>query len=377
MAEETGQERTEEATPKRLREAREKGQIARSRELTTFSMLFLSGIGILLMGSHVIDSLMATMRNDFQLTKQDFYDASRLPTFFLKEAVNSLLALSPLLLLLVIVAIIAPIALGGWTFSGSAISFKFDRINPISGLKRVFSWKSIIEIIKALAKFGLVAAVTCFFLWVMRNDIIFLSDSDAQVSIRKAGDILMWAFIATSSPLLLVVAVDVPFQLWDHGKQLRMSRQEVKDENKETEGSPEVKGKIRYIQREMARKRMMAEVPRADVIITNPTHYAVALKYDQDRMRAPVVVAKGMDLIAMQIRSVAGIYKIPIVSSPALSRSIYHTTALNKEIPTGLYMAVAQILAYIYQIKAKGHRYYKENIKFEDVAIPDDLRRDD
>ena len=155
-----------------------------------------------------------------------------------------------------------------------------------------------------------------------------------------------------------------------------MSRQEIRDENKETEGNPEIKGRVRFIQREMARKRMMAEVPRADVIITNPTHYAVALKYDQDRMRAPVLVAKGMDLVALQIRSVGGIYKIPIVSSPALSRSIYHNTALNKEIPAGLYMAVAQILAYVYQLKAKGKVSMKSDLKFEDVPIPDDLLRD-
>jgi flagellar biosynthetic protein FlhB len=376
MAQESDQERTEQATPKRIREARDKGQIARSRELTTLSMLLVSGVGILLLGRRVVDGLLGTLHDNLQLTKEDILDSSKIPSYFLKEAINSLWTLSPLLLLLVIAAILAPMALGGWAFSVEAISFKFDRISPLKGIKRIFSWKSIIEIIKALAKFSLIATVACFFMWKLRDELIVLGDEDILVSITKAGDILVWAFIALSVPLLLVVAIDVPFQLWDHAKQLRMSRQEIRDENKETEGNPEIKGRVRFIQREMARKRMMAEIPRADVIITNPTHYAVALKYDQARMRAPVVVAKGMDLIALQIRGVGGIYKIPIVSSPALSRSIYHNTALNKEIPAGLYMAVAQILAYVYQLKAKGKANHKGDLKFEDVPIPDELRRE-
>jgi len=376
MAQESAQERTEEATPKRVREAREKGQIARSRELTTFSMLLMAGVGILLLGGHVVDVILTSMRDNFQLSKEEIYDSSRLPALFLKNAIDSLWGLSPLLLILVIVALFAPMALSGWSFSAEALTFKFERLDPIKGIKRIFSWKSVIEIVKALVKFGLIAVVACFFMWQLRDQLIALGDADFIVSIQKSGDILMWAFIAISAPLLLVVAIDVPFQLWDHAKQLRMSRQEIKDENKETEGNPEVRGRIRNVQREIARRRMMSEVPRADVIITNPTHYAVALKYDQSRMRAPVVVAKGMDLISLQIRSVAGVYKIPIVSSPALSRSIYHTTSLNKEIPAGLYMAVAQILAYVYQLKASSRTRHKENVVIDDVPIPDDLRRD-
>ncbi len=376
MAQESGQERTEQATPKRLREARDKGQIARSRELTTFAMLLMSGVGIMFMGGRVIDGIVASMRNNFQLSKEEIYDASNMPAHFLKEAIDALWVISPLLLLLVMAALLAPMALGGWTFSADALSFKWDRIDPLKGIKRIFSWKSVIEVIKALAKFGLIAVVASVFMWKVRNELIVMGDEDILVGLHKSGDMLVWAFIAISAPLLLVVAMDVPFQLWDYAKQLRMSRQEIRDENKETEGNPEIKGRIRNIQIEMARRRMMAEVPRADVIITNPTHYAVALKYDQSRMKAPVVVAKGADLIAMQIRSVASVYKVTIVSAPALARSIYHTTAVNKEIPAGLYLAVAQILAYVYQLRAKGKKRRKENVTFEDVPIPDDLRRD-
>ena len=284
--------------------------------------------------------------------------------------------MAPLLLLLLLIALLAPIALGGWTFSPEALTFKPERINPIHGIKRILSLKSLVELIKALAKFALIAFTACFVIWKVRGELLNLGEDDATSAIRHAGSLLAWTFVAVTAPLLLVVAVDVPVQLWDHGKQLRMSRQELKDENKETEGSPEMRSRIRQIQREMARKRMMAEVPRADVVITNPTHYAVALKYDQDRMRAPVVIAKGRDLVAMQIRGVAGIYKIPVISSPALSRAVYYHTPLNREIPAGLYMAVAQILAYVYQIRTQGKNHRGEYRKFEDLPIPDELRRD-
>jgi flagellar biosynthetic protein FlhB len=378
MAEEGGHERTEQATPKRLREAREKGQIARSRELTTFSLMFASCIGFFLMGSNIVESIMDSMRDSFQPSMDKLFSPEILPKFFLSQLTDVLLTVAPLLVFLVVVALISPIALGGWSFSTDALMAKWERVNPISGIKRIFSWKSLLELIKALAKFGLVAAVAALFIWSHRKQLVVLSGDDIDVGLKNSGEILLWAFAVISSPLLIVVAIDVPFQLWDHAKQLRMTRQEVKDENKETEGNPEMRARVRSIQREMAKRRMMADVPRADVIITNPTHYAVAIKYDQEKMRAPVVLAKGKDLIASQIRSVAQIYRIPIVSAPALTRSVYHSTPLNKEIPTGLYMAVAQVLAYIYQLKAKGYGEFSRKKKsFDDVPIPDDLRRDE
>jgi flagellar biosynthesis protein FlhB len=378
MAQEGGHERTEQATPKRLREAREKGQIARSKELTTLSLLGASCIGLFLMGEKIVNALVLTMHDSFQPSTDRIFDSSKLPHFFITELINVLIVVTPLLALLVAAALLSPMALGGWSFSTDAMAAKWERINPISGIKRIFSWKSVIELVKALAKFGLVAVVAAWYMWGHRNQLLVLSNDDIQIGLSDSGKILLWAFLTLSSPLLIVVALDIPFQLWDHAKQLRMSRQEVKDENKETEGNPEVRARVRSVQREMARKRMMAEVPRADVIITNPTHYAVAIKYDQEKMRAPVVLAKGKDLIASQIRGIAQLYRIPIVTAPALTRSVYHSTALNKEIPTGLYMAVAQVLAYIYQLRAKGYSHLSQATKkFDDVPIPDDLRKDD
>ena len=377
MVQEGGQERTEQATPKRHRDAREKGQIARSRELTTFSLLFSSAIGIYFMGGKIVESLLSAMRDSFNPPQHIILDPALLPNYFMAELVNTLLVVVPLLAILAGAALLAPMALGGWSFSANALSVKWERISPLKGVKRIFSWKSVIELVKALSKFGLITIVAIAYIWWKRNNLIGLSADDIHTGLSESGQILLWAFMIISSPLLLVVAIDVPFQLWDHAKQLRMTKQEVKDENKETEGNPEVRARVRSIQREMARKRMMAEVPRADVIITNPTHYAVAVKYDQDKMRAPIVLAKGKDLVASQIRSIANLHKIPIVSAPALSRSIYHSTPLNKEIPTGLYMAVAQVLAYVYQLRDRGYSTsaYRDK-KFVDLPIPEELRKD-
>ena len=377
MAQEGGQERTEQATPKRHRDAREKGQIARSRELTTFSLLFSSAIGIYFMGGKIVESLLSAMRDSFNPPQHIILDPALLPNYFMAELVNTLLVVVPLLAILAGAALLAPMALGGWSFSANALSVKWERISPLKGVKRILSWKSVIELVKALSKFGLITIVAIAYIWWHRNELIGLSADDIRTGLSESGQILLWAFMIISSPLLLVVAIDVPFQLWDHAKQLRMTKQEVKDENKETEGNPEVRARVRSIQREMARRRMMAEVPRADVIITNPTHYAVAVKYDQEKMRAPIVLAKGKDLVASQIRSIANLHKIPIVSAPALARSIYHSTPLNKEIPTGLYMAVAQVLAYVYQLRDRGYSTsaYRDK-KFVDLPIPEELRKD-
>lgn len=377
MAQESGQERTEQATPKRLREAREKGQIARSRELTTLSLLLFAGLGLYILGDNIIESIQKVMRISFQPAADYLDDPTKLPEFFISIVSKELVVILPLLVILLFTAVFSPMALGGWSFSADALKAKWERISPIKGIKRILSWKSVIELVKALSKFGLITIVAIIYIWSQRDELLVLSDSDIQYGLRESGHILLWALIIISSPLILVVALDIPFQLWDHAKQLKMTRQEVRDENKETEGNPEIRARVRNIQREMARKRMMADVPRADVIITNPTHYAVAVKYDQQKMRAPVVIAKGRDLIAAQIRSIANVNNIPIISSPALSRSIYHSTPLNKEIPTGLYLAVAQILAYVYQLRTKGNtRSDHAEKKFMDLPIPDDLRKD-
>ncbi len=373
---EGGQERTEEATPKRQRESSEKGQIARSRELTTLVMLIVGAAGMLFMGEGMVKGLLDSMRQNFRLDDADIRDATLMPGAFLSAALDALVSIAPLLAVLVIAALLAPLALGGWSFSAQAMEFKWERLDPIKGLGKLFAWRSVMELLKALAKFILVAVTAVILLNLKANEFLTLGTAPVNQAIAHTVELLLWGFLFLSASLVVVAAVDVPFQLWDHAKQMRMTRQEVKDENKETEGNPEMKARVRTVQREMARRRMMAEVPKADVVVTNPTHFAVALRYDQSKMRAPVVLAKGADLIAAQIRSVAAQHHIPLVSAPPLARAVYHHTEIDHEIPAGLYMAVAQVLAYVYQIKRQGRPLPERDTRLNDLPIPDDLRHD-
>lgn len=376
MAQESGQERTEEATPKRLRDAREKGQVARSRELTSFVMMIATGGALIFLGGDLAGSMLEIMSKNFVFTSGPWKDATLLPQAFLDAVYAALWALAPLLGLLLVLALIAPALLGGWIFSAEAIEFKWERIDPIKGLGKLFSARSAIELVKSVFKFVLIGAVIAAWLWIDRDALLTRLDGTVDQGIIASGKLLIWALLIASAPLLLVVIPDAFFQMWDHARQLKMTRQEVRDENKETEGNPEVRGRIRNIQRELARRRMMADVPKADVIITNPTHYAVALKYDQDKMKAPILIAKGADLIALQIRNTGGTYRVPIISAPALARAIYFSTALKAEVPSGLYVAVAQVLAYVYQVKRKERPPGDTPPRFDDLPIPDGMRRD-
>jgi flagellar biosynthetic protein FlhB len=378
MAEnDNGQERTEEATGKRKQEARDKGQIARSRELNTLLMLLLSGAGMFFLGDDLVRDLMQVLRNNLVIERADIFDVSAMTSKFLTSLRDALNAVVPLFFLLVMVAILAPMALGGWSFSFHPMKPELKKIDPIKGMTRVFSLKGLMELAKALAKFLLVGSVGFWLLQVKIPGFMGLGNETLEQGIARMGDELLWAFLLLSSALIAVVAVDVPFQLWDHARKQKMTRQEVKDEHKETEGSPEMKGKVRQTQREIAQRRMMQEVPKADVVITNPTHYAVALRYDQERMGAPIVVALGADEIAGHIRRIATANDVPILSAPPLARALYYNSELDAEIPAGLYLAVAQVLAYVYQL-----RHYELNgglaPEFNaDVPIPDDLKRDE
>ncbi|HHM04112.1 MAG TPA: flagellar biosynthesis protein FlhB [Gammaproteobacteria bacterium] len=375
MAQEGGQERTEEATAKRLRESREKGQIARSRELTSVVMLLAGGGILLALGDGLITALLAQMRTYFQPFSAGINDVNQLPGVFLAAAVEALWLLLPVMAVLALAAVLASVALGGWAFSAQAMAFKWERLDPIKGLGKVFAWRGVVELLKALVKFVLVGGVALALLAANAQAFLALGTGSVAVGLREAAGLLIWGFLLVSASLILVALVDVPFQLWDHAKQLRMTRQEVKDENKETEGSPEVRNRVRALQREMAQRRMMADVPRADVVITNPTHFAVALRYDQSTMPAPKVVAKGADLVAAQLRTVAAGAGVPIVSAPSLARAIYYSTDINRDIPAGLYLAVAQVLAYVYQLRhTRGRKPAAP--QFADLPIPDELRRE-
>lgn len=375
MPAESAQERTEQPTPKRLDEARKKGQIARSRELNTTLVLLAGAGGMIFMGDTIMLGLRDIMSNGLSLQRDMLFNPSVMLALFETGVADALLILAPLFVLLVFVAFISPMLLGGFSFSLDAISFKGSKLDPIKGIGRIFAWRGLVELLKALGKFIIVASVVVLYLWLNTDRFLHLGDLDIDVALAETGDLIFWGFLFISCALIVITMIDVPFQLWDHKKQLMMTLQEVKDEYKETDGHPEVKQHIRKLQMEMAERRMMQEVPKADVVITNPTHYAVALKYDQNTMSAPRVVAKGADLVAAEIRKVAMEHNVPVAAAPPLTRAIFFNTELNEEIPAGLYLAVAQILAYVYQLD-KRKQASNDEIKLPDVEIPDDLKHD-
>ncbi|MFP3977962.1 MULTISPECIES: flagellar biosynthesis protein FlhB [Marinobacter] len=377
MAEENdnSQEKTEEATPRRLEKAREDGQTARSKELATMAVLIAGAGGLLMFGAQLGASMEAIMRDAFTLERSAIFDTRHMSIQLMASAKEAAWALSPILVLLVIAAIAGSIGIGGLLFSGKAIAPKLNRMDPIKGLGRMFSARSLIELVKAIAKVGLVMALALLILNVRTEDLLSIANEPAVPAMEHVLWTLGWSFFLLSCATIIIAMIDVPFQIFDHQKKLRMTKQEIKDEYKDSEGKPEVKGKIRQLQREMAQRRMMQDVPTADVVITNPTHYAVALKYDPDSMGAPMVVAKGNDQTAFKIMEIAREHKVEILRTPPLTRAVYHNSDIGDEIPDGLYMAIAQVLAYVFQLRQfrKG-RGPKPGMP--DLPIPSDLRRD-
>jgi flagellar biosynthetic protein FlhB len=370
----SSQEKTEEPTPKRLQKAKEEGQIARSKELSTALILILGVASLLIFGSGMAQSLMGIMSYNFSLERAAIFDPSLMLTHLMASAASALEMLFPLLLSLLIASFVAPSMLGGILFSSKALQPKFNRLNPLSGLKRMFSMNSLVELFKAIGKFVLVGSAALLILYHFKGALMSLAGSALRESIGDAMYIIGWSVLGLSAALIFIVAIDVPYQLFDHKKKLKMSMQEIKDEMKDTEGKPEVKSKIRQTQYDMAQRRMMEAVPEADVVITNPEHFSVALKYDVDSGGAPVVVAKGVDHLAIKIREIANAHEILIMEAPPLARAIYFTTELDQEIPGDLYLAVAQVLAYVFQLKSYRKGEGAKPKDFEDMELPDGMQ---
>ncbi|WP_297526426.1 flagellar biosynthesis protein FlhB [Thiohalobacter sp.] len=366
-----GQERTEQATPKRQQEARRKGQIPRSRELNTLAMLMAAAGTLVLSGGHMAAQFSALLHNGLSFDRRAIFSPRGLIDAMEMALGAGLALVAPFFVISVIVALVSSVALGGWGFSVEALTPKLDKLNPLKGFKRMFSVRGLVELLKALAKFLLVAGVGIGLFMHYSSELIGLGYESVEAALAHAGEILAWCFLLLSATLILVAAADVPFQLWDHKRNLKMTRQEVKDELKDTEGKPEVKSRIKQMQREIAQRRMMEAVPDADVVITNPTHYAVALKYDDARMGAPVVVAKGKDLIAREIRERAIAAEVPIVSAPPLARAIFFSTELDQEIPAALYLAVAQVLAYVFQLRTAARHGGEVPPPPADIEVPE------
>lgn len=346
------QERTEKPTAKRLEQAREEGQVPRSAELSAAAVLLIAGASLHFLGGSVGGGLLHIMRSGLSISPAEAVDPALALPAASAELTRALIVCAPVLGMTLIAALAAPLALGGWNLSLQALAPDFTRLDPIAGFGRFFSARGAVELGKAFGKFLIVGTIAVV---VLRKDsprLLALGSLPLRVGVTQAASLAANALLAVSGGLGLIAAIDVPWQLYQYSKNLSMTREEIREEVKRAEGAPEVRMRIRRAQREVARRRMMHEVPKADVVVVNPTHFAVALRYEESRMRAPLVVAKGADLVAARIREIATEHAVPIFEAPPLARALYHNVEIGSEIPATLYVAVAQVLTYIYQLKA-------------------------
>lgn len=367
MADESDLDKTEAATPRRREKAREEGHVARSRELASFALLAAGFYGAWLLAGPSGGHLQAMLRGAFLFDRATAFDTNRMLSAAGSASLEGFAALLPLLALTGVAALLAPMALGGWLISQKTFELKFDRLNPISGLGRIFSIQGPIQLGMSLAKTLVVGVIGGVAIWRSKDELLGLAMQPLGVALPDALHLVAVCCGTTVAGMLVVAALDVPYQIWQYNKKLRMTKEEVKREHRENEGDPHVKGRIRQQQRAIARRRMMAAVPKADVVVTNPTHFAVALQYTDGEMRAPKVVAKGVNLVAARIRELAAEHNVPLLEAPPLARALYHNVELEREIPGSLYSAVAEVLAWVYQLK----RFRSEGGAFP--AVPVDL----
>lgn len=372
MADDSDLDKSEQPTDSKLKKAKEKGQIPRSRELTSLMILL---VGILLfwvMGTHFVSKLKAIIQQAM-LVAHRTDDDKQIIFNLINLLTAGFWAILPIFVGLVIVAIIAPLSVGGLLFSLQSIKPNLGKLNPISGFKRLFSLRIFSELFKSILKVVLIAFAAALFLIHQFPNMLALPSMYLNNALSQVMQLLIYASLLIVLALIPMVGFDIFYQIWSNLKKLKMSKQEVKDEFKEQEGNPQIKGRIRQMQQAMARRRMMKDVPKANVIVTNPTHYAVALQYDEKTMSAPKILAKGTDNIASKIKQIAQEHQIPQLEAPPLARALYRYGEIGKSIPAELYAAVAQILAWVYQLK-RWHRYGGEKpLKPTNLSIPESL----
>ena len=372
MAEESDLERTEPASSRRLEQAREEGQVPRSREIGAFLVLMVSAGAFWMVGGWMMHRTSAILRRGLSFDEQSLRDPQFMVTRFADIALEALLSFGPLAMALIVAALASPFFLGSWNFSSKALVPDLQRLDPFKGLTRIVSWSGLLELVKGVAKASLIGGVAIAVLWSERGDLLALLGQTVDAGLSSAGRLINFSFLVIVLSMLLIVALDVPFQLWQYHNKLKMTKEEVRQEGKEMEGNPEVKGRIRSLQREAARRRMMSAVPTADVIVTNPTHFAVALAY-RNGMGAPKVLAKGMGEIALKIRTIGAENAVPMLEAPPLARALYRHAELDEEIPSALYAAVAEVLAYVYQLanwRQQGGNY---PMPPRDIPVPAEL----
>ncbi|MDW3094373.1 MAG: flagellar biosynthesis protein FlhB [Gammaproteobacteria bacterium] len=366
------QEKTEQPSAKRLLDAKKKGQVPRSRELNITIASLGGGLLFLFSLGEIQKSIESVFNKSYVITSRSMLSNDYILDLFGATFKEVLMSFSFMFFFLMIIVVAGPALIGGWSFSLSSMSFKISKLSPMSGFKRMFGMNGLIELIKSIMKVILVATIAFTFLKSNQNEFLALAGEQHDKAVVHSVSIVVSSYLYIALGLIVIVGIDVPYQLWNHKKQLKMSLQELKDEYKETEGNPESKARTRNLQKEISQRKMLQEVPNADVIIVNPTHFSVALRYDTSKDAAPILVAKGVDNVALKIREIATGHNIPVFTAPLLARAIYHTTDLEKEVDSDLYIAVAKVLAYVFQLKdAKPGNYPKPPT---DLTIPKEYR---
>jgi flagellar biosynthetic protein FlhB len=352
MAEsESGADKTESPSQKRLDQARERGNLPRSRELTNFATMIGGSVALVAIGGSLTQRMAYIMRNSLSVDPALLADPRSMATSLGAAIMSGLLAMLPIFGTLFGLVLVASVILGGWNFSPAALAPDFSRLSPLAGMKRLLGFHGVSELGKAILKCLVVGGVCAGVVSWKFTAVMALGHMAPLAALTRGAGLLGGCFVWLCASLGIIAIIDVPLVLYQYTSSLKMTRQELKDEGKESEGPPQVKQKIRQMQQALARRRMMHKVPGADVVIVNPTHFAVALKYDPKNMAAPRVLAKGVDLVAANIRRIAEEHRVPVFASPKLARALYKSTDLNKEIPAGLYVAVAQVLSYIFRIR--------------------------
>lgn len=376
MAEESDLEKTEPASSRRIEQAREEGNVPHSRELGAFLVLLAGVGGLWALSGWVSQRALGIFRHGLNFGHEAAFGDKAMLSSMSSASIEALWLLAPIFLLTIGAALAGPAMIGGWVFSPKALGINFTRLDPVAGVKRMFSMQGVGELVKAIFKAMLIGGVVFWVVWHKAGSLFDLLGQSVEVSIDSFFSLVFSASVSLLVGIALIVAMDVPFQLWQYYSKLKMTREEQKQEHKEMEGDPQLKARIRSQQREMARKRMMSEVPKADVVVTNPTHFAVALKYDSGVMGAPLVVAKGTELIAARIREIAAENNVPILEAPPLARALYRHTDIGNPIPTTLYTAVAEVMAYIYQLNqfiADGGRTLVPPVMPGELAVPEGM----
>lgn len=351
MADDSDVERNFPATPRRLEQARERGQVARSRELTTAGVALAAAGGIVSLGPALANACADVMRRGLTIDRDGAFAGDRMLASLSDLSAASLVALVPLLVVIIAATLLSPMLLSGWVFSPQALTPDFARLNPLKGLKNLFSTNALAELVKAVLKCVLIGTIGTCIVVAGWDEMAALAMQSGAAGIGEVGGLIGGALFLLAGGLVAIALIDVPYQYWRFHHELRMSREELRQEMREMEGDPQLKARVRSLQRQAARRRMMDKVPKATVIVTNPTHYAVALEWREGQMRAPRVVAKGVGLIAQRIREIGAANDVPLLEAPPLARALHAHADLDAEIPHTLYSAVAQVLAWVYQLR--------------------------